>query len=120
MLLQGINWRPLVSTSPGVLFAVRACVGILERGSSSASFSGLLSLFGNYLAGNTQLHLVSLMCGPATPNLAVWCGAQPWLGCCLGSVPQTPFRPHLLPMAAPYWTQVPAHTGKGIEPHQPW
>lgn len=67
LLLQGINRRPLVSTSPPeVLLAMKGCMGDLERGSPSPSFSsGLLSPGSSIL----QLYLVFFMTpSPAPPS----------------------------------------------------
>ena len=61
LLLQDMNWRPRGSTSPPeVLFNMKACVGVLERGSM------LPLLWAAVTREATRQHLVSVM--PQSPT----------------------------------------------------
>lgn len=123
----GINWTSLMSAyPPEVLFAMKACLGILERGNRSASFSsGLLSLGKPPGSMIPQLHLVSSMSCLPSPHShpAVWGSAMvPTAQNLCGKL--STFRPRILPWQPPH--SKPGHHGPGegvetwVELDLPW
>lgn len=119
----GINWTSLLlAYPPEVLFAMKACLGILERGSRSASFSsGLLSLVKPPGTMVPQQHLVSSMSCLPSPHShpAVWGSAMvPTAQDLCGKLPT--FRPRILPWQPPTPNQVTMVLERGLNLGWSW
>lgn len=109
---------------PKFLFVMKACMAVLERGSRSAAFSGLLSL-GKLPGSSNRSCICDFDVGSPSPQTALGgVGLSYGWEVAPGAVPQTPFRPCPLPLAAPHLHPVTACRGEGlgsqVEPHSPW